>query len=153
MVSRLSFSFGAKLLRAVLAALFVLSAVLGAYIVATDSYLWAEAPTHAYGLVAFVAIDLVAVAAIYVVPRMSRIVALLLPLVQFTAMAGDLYMGLGSPGSVVQDTFRDYLLNDSVFLALLVLQAVLVGLAFGHLVQPPADVRAARGSSVNQVKV
>jgi hypothetical protein len=139
---RLGIIVNEKVLGAVLGGCLVLSALLGSYILATDSYLWAEAPLHAYGLVAFVAIDLAAVSGIYVLPRVARVVALLLPAVQLAAMAGDLYTGLGSPGSVVQQGFREYLLNDSAFMVLLVLQAVLVGLAFGHLVQPPQGPRA-----------
>ncbi|MDA4123813.1 MAG: hypothetical protein OK456_11595 [Thaumarchaeota archaeon] len=99
---RLGIAMNEKVLRMVLGGCLVLSALLGSYILATDSYLWAEAPLHAYGLIAFVAIDLVAVVGIYVLPRLARVVALLLPAVQLAAMAGDLYTGLGSPGSVVQ---------------------------------------------------
>jgi hypothetical protein len=139
---RLDITVSGKVLRIVLGGCLVLSALLGSYILATDSYLWTEAASHAYGLIAFVAIDLVAAAGIYVLPRVTRIVVLLLPAVQLAAMAGDLYTGLGSPGSLVQQAFREYLLNDSAFMVLLVLQAVLVGLAFGHLVQPPQDPRA-----------
>jgi hypothetical protein len=130
-----------RVLDVVLAATFVLSAVLGSYIIVTDSYLWLEAATHAYGLILFVAIDLIAVVGIYRLPNITRVVALLLPTVQLAAMTGDLYTGLGSPGSLVQQAFREYLLNDAAFVALLVLQAVLVGLAFGKLVQPMTDVR------------
>ena len=144
MTYRLNMNVSERALRAVLAASFVLSAVLGSYILTTDSYLWAQAPTHAYGLVAFVIIDLASVVGIYRLPRIARIVAFLLPTVQLVAMAGDLYVGLGSPGSLVQQAFREYLLNDSAFMTLLVLQAVLVGLAFGSLVQPPV----AQGSKV-----
>jgi hypothetical protein len=153
MYSRLNFSLGTKMLRAVLTVSFVLSAAVGSYIVATDSYLWAQAPTHAYGLIVFVAIDLATAAAIYIRPRVSRIVALLLPAVQLAAMAGDLYMGLGTPGSLVQGAFREYLLNDSAFMILLVVQAVLVGLAFGLLAQPVTDMREARRTQANDAKI
>ncbi len=140
----MNFNFNVKVLKAVLAAAFVLSALVGSYIIATDGYLWAEAPTHAYGLIAFVVIDLLAAVGIYALPKVTRFVAVLLPAVQLAAMAGDLYMGLGSPGSLVQAAFSNYLLNYSAYMILLVLQAALVGLAFGHLFQPQADTRAAR---------
>jgi plastocyanin len=144
LIPKPSFETGAKVLKAVLAIAFLISGALGSYILATDSYLWAQAPTHADGLVAFVVLDLVAVAGIYALPGITRIVALLLPVVQLAAMAGDLYMGLGSPGSVIQGAFHEYLLNDSAFMILLVLQAVLAGLAFGNLLQHHPDPRAGR---------
>jgi hypothetical protein len=148
---RLSFDIGARILKAILAGLLVVSAGIGTYIGATDSYLWAAAPSHAYGLVAFVVIDLVAAGALYALPRASRVLALLLPLVQFAAMAGDMYMGLGSPGSVVQSGFRFYLLSNSAFMALFVLQAVLIGLASGYLVQRPlGSLGERRASEVDQ---
>jgi len=153
LIPRLSFETGAKVLKAVLAIAFLISGALGSYILATDSYLWAQAPTHADGLVAFVVLDLVAVAGIYALPRIARIVVLLLPVVQLAAMAGDLYMGLGSPGSVIQGAFHEYLLNDSAFMILLVLQAVLAALAFGNLLQPHPDPRAGRrGAGLSSMK-
>ena len=145
-ISKLSFNLSTKVLRVVLAVSFLFSAVVGSYILATDTYLWAQAPTHADGLVAFVILDIIAVVGIYVIPRVTRIAALLLPVVQLVAMAGDLYMGLGSPGSVVQGAFHEYLLNDSAFMVLLVLQAVLAGLAFGNLIQPYSDPRIGRAA-------
>jgi hypothetical protein len=138
MVIRLNYyEIGAKILKAALTFSLVISAVIGAYIVSTDSYLWTEAPSHTYGLIAFIVVDLITASALYTLPRLSRILVLFLPVIQFTAMVGDLYLGLGSPGSIVQDSFREYLLNDSAFMILLVLQAVLMGMAFGYLVQRP----------------
>ena len=128
-----------KTLGLILGALLIASAGVGTYISATDSYLWAEAPSHAYGLIVFIGVDLVAAAALYLLPRASRTLALLLPAAQFVTMAGDLYVGLGSPGSVVQNGFREYLLNDSPFMVLFLLQAVLIGLALGYFIQPPMN--------------
>ena len=145
-ISKLGFNLSTKVLRAALAVSFLFSALVGSYILATDTYLWAQAPTHADGLVAFVILDIVAIVGIYFTPRVTRIAALLLPVVQLVAMAGDLYMGLGSPGSVVQGAFHEYLLNDSAFMVLLVLQAVLAGLAFGNLIQPYSDPHIGRAA-------
>jgi len=138
-----------KLLKAVLAISLLLSAALGAHILATDAYLWAEAPSHAYGLVAFVVIDMIAAAGMFGLPRVTRIVAFLLPVIQLAAMGGDFYMGLGSPGSLIQESFRDYLLNDVAFMILLVLQAVVVGFALTYLVQSRTNPNAARAVAVN----
>ena len=137
---RFGYEMGLRLVKTVLAALLLASAVVGAYISATDAYLWTEAPSHAYGLIAFVIVDVIAVGVLYARPRWGRMLALAMPAVEFVAMVGDLYMGLGSPGSEVQASFREYLLNDSAFMVLLVIQAVLVGLALGYLVQPPVGL-------------
>jgi len=61
-------------------------------------------------------------------------------------------MGLGSPGSVVQGAFHEYLLNDSAFMVLLVLQAVLAGLAFGNLLQPHSDPRIGRTAGTSSIE-
>jgi hypothetical protein len=148
----LNLDINTKVLSVVLAVAFVISALVGSYIIATDGYLWVEAPTHAYGLIVFIAIDLAAVVGIFVLPRVTRIVALALPIVQFAAMAGDLYMGLGSPGSVAQGAFRQYLLNDPAYMSLLVLEAMIVGLACGNLlVRPHVVVQAAKVVSGDRV--
>ncbi len=150
MSPRLDYEIGAKALKGVLTSLLLFSAAIGSYIITTDKYLWAAAPSHAYGLIAFIAMDVVASATLYVLPRLSRVIALLLPAIQFVAMAGDLYMGLGSPGSLIQSGFREYLLNDTAFMALLVLQAGLVGLAAGYLVQRPDMSPILRGDGLSK---
>jgi hypothetical protein len=153
MNSRLSVILSTKILGAVLSVMLIISGVVGAYILATDSYLWAQAPSHAYGLIAFVALDFAIAVAMFVLRWVGRIAALILPIVQLAAMAGDLYVGLGSPGSAAQSGFHEYLLNDTAFMILLVLQALLVGLAFGNMALPPADARTAGRTAADGVKV
>jgi hypothetical protein len=142
MISRLNFTLDSMWVKSVLAMLLVVSGVVGSYILATDKYLWAEAPTHAYGLIVFAGLDFVVAGAVFSALRLSRLIALLLPLVQFAAMSGDLYMGLGSPSSAIQTVFHDYLISDTAFMVLLVLQGVLIGLAFGNMVRPSQVQRA-----------
>lgn len=143
---RFSYQFGLRALRAALATALTVSAAVGAYISATDAYLWSAAPSHAYGLIVFIGADLVVAVGLYLLPRLGRVAALLIPAVELAAMAGDLYTGLASPGSSLQAAFRTYLLNDTAFLVLLLLQAVLVGMAFGYLAQPRAILPGSQGS-------
>jgi len=107
----------------------VASSVVGAWILTNDAWLWAAAPAHAYGLIAFAALDLVFVAALWVGVRYSRPLATALALVQFLAMAGDL-AGFSLPAGVSASVFRSYLLNDSPFVVLLSIQPVIAGLGF-----------------------
>jgi hypothetical protein len=104
----------------------LISGVVGTRIVSTDGWLWAAAPTHAYGLIAFVAMDLALIAAVWRGTRFAAWGVVGLALVQFLAMSGDLagYAPLGASAEV----FRNYLLNNSYFTALLTIQPVIAGL-------------------------
>jgi hypothetical protein len=103
------------------------SSAVGANILATDAWLWAAAPTHAYGLIAFAVLDVALVAALWRGVKYSRPFAIGLAAVQFMAMAGDL-AGLSLPSGVSATIFRNYLLNDSPFVILLAIQPVIAGL-------------------------
>ena len=46
------------MIRTVLAAELVISALLGSWILESDQWLWSSAPSHAYGLLGFVIVDL-----------------------------------------------------------------------------------------------
>ncbi|MGA1975934.1 MAG: hypothetical protein ABSG92_09900 [Conexivisphaerales archaeon] len=117
-----------KPLNLILSALLLISAAVGGYILATDSVLWSEAPTHAYGLVAFTVLDLALIVGLWKKPRIAIIVALLLGLVQLGAMSGDVFFGTttytsnGYPAAA----FTQYLLRDTAFVTLLWVQAVLI---------------------------
>jgi hypothetical protein len=104
----------------------LISGVVGTRIVSTDGWLWAVAPTHAYGLIAFVAMDIALIAALWRGRRFAIWGVVGLALVQFFAMAGDLagYAPLGASA----ETFRSYLLNNSYFTALLAIQPIIAGL-------------------------
>jgi hypothetical protein len=106
-----------------LSAALLASSIVGAWILSTDAWLWEAAPSHAYGLVAFVVLDLALVAGLGLGVRYARPFAFVLGTVQFFAMTGDL-AGLSVPAGVSASVFRSYLLNDSPFVALLSMQPV-----------------------------
>jgi hypothetical protein len=117
-----------KPINMLLSVVLLISAAVGGYILATDSYLWSAAPTHAYGLGAFTAIDLILIVGLWIKPRIAIIVAILLGLVQMAAMGGDVFFGtLTFSSNVTTATaFSNYLLGDYAFLTLLGVQAVLI---------------------------
>ena len=114
----------------VLAAVVLLvSAAIGAYILATDSYLWDQAPTHADGLIAFTIIDVVLVVGLWWKPRLAVIGMTLLALVQAGAMGADLFVGastFGQSSGAAQSAFQTYLLGDTAFKTLLGVQVLLI---------------------------
>jgi hypothetical protein len=117
-----------KPINAVLSVVLLISAAVGSYILATDSYLWSVAPTHAYGLAAFTVIDLVLIVGLWRMPRIAIIVAVLLGLVQMGAMGGDVFFGtLTFSSNVTTATaFSNYLLGNMAFLTLLGVQVVVI---------------------------
>ena len=103
------------------------SSLVGARILTTDAWLWAAAPTHAYGLIVFAVLDLFLIAALWRGIKYSRPFAIVLAAVQFLAMAGDL-AGLSLPVGVSAASFRTYLLSDNAFVVLLSMQPIIAGL-------------------------
>ena len=135
----------------ILPAVLLLSAAVGGYILATDSYLWSVAPTHAYGLVAFTTVDLALVVGLWRKPRAAIAVATLLGLVQLGAMGGDIFFGTMTFSSDVTTAtaFSKYLLGDAAFVTLLGIQAVLIAVgvvAFLTWRKAPAVIREAGGA-------
>ena len=117
-------------IRAVLSGTLLASAATGAGIVLTDQYLWSAAPSHAYGLIGFIAID--AALAFLLLSRKSLLGTVLsigLGTTQLIAMLADVVAY--STQDVAQQAFRAYLLGNPLFVALLVMQPVILGLAFG----------------------
>jgi hypothetical protein len=112
----------------VLPVVLLVSAAVGGYILATDSYLWAVAPTHAYGLAVFTVIDLALVVGPWRMSRTAVIAAVLLGLVQLGAMSGDVFFGVltFSSNGTTSAAFSKYLLGDVAFVTLLGVQVVLV---------------------------
>ena len=118
-----------KTLRALAAVVLLVSGAIGTYILLTDSYLWDQAPTHAEGLILFVALDFGLALGLWIRPRLSTIGMTLLGLVQFGAMGADLFVGsstFGESSSAAQASFQQYLLRDTAFKALLGVQVVLI---------------------------
>ena len=87
-----------KSIHALAAAVLLVSALIGSYILATDSYLWSQAPTHADGLIAFTVLDLVLIVGLWWKPKLAVIGMTLLALVQFGAMGADLFVGASTFG-------------------------------------------------------
>jgi uncharacterized membrane protein YhhN len=96
------------------------------WIGANDVWLRAVAPSHAYGLVAFAALDLVLALVIIVVPKIGYVGALLVSMTQVAAMAGDALTF--TPTGALQAAFRAYLLSDIAFVALLGIQLAVAGI-------------------------
>lgn len=121
----------------VLSAGLFLSAELGENILSSDAFLWTAAPTHAYGLMAFVCVDLVLIAALWygmryagtsTIVRYAGTLTIVLASVQFLAMVGDL-AGLQPPLGMTPSAFRSYLLSDNLYVALFAFQPTIA--AFG----------------------
>jgi len=108
------------------------SALVGLSIVASDAYLWAAAPTHAYGLIGFMGVDLFLIAALWRGTPHAGTLIILLATAQLLAMGGDL-SGLSLPAGIAASGFTSYLLSDPSFVVLLSLQPAIAYL--GGLVQ------------------
>ena len=106
------------------------------WIVASDGWLRAVAPTHAYGLLAFAALDLVLAFLVIAVPRIAYAGALLVSITQVAAMAGDALTF--TPTGTLQAAFRAYLLGDMAFLALLGIQFAVTGMTATAIAMPHA---------------
>jgi len=110
----------------------VLSAIVGATILRTDGYLWAAAPSHAYGLIAFAAMDLGLAVVVWRATKAVLLASALLGAVQFTSMAGDVFVG--QPAGLPAALWEQYLLGDTYFVILLCVQLAVVALALLGLV-------------------
>jgi hypothetical protein len=108
------------------------SGLLGLELVISDKYLWTASPTHALGLLGFIAIDLILLIALWAQVPLANIGAMLISIVQLGAMLADL--ANGHPIGISQDAFRNYLLNDIGFVSLLMVQAITLVFATGDLV-------------------
>ncbi len=135
-----------------LSVVLLISAAVGSYILATDSYLKSAAPTHAYGLAAFTVIDLVLIIGVWRKPRVAIIAAVLLGLVQMGAMGGDVFFGTFTFSSNITTAtaFSNYLLGDLAFLTLLGVQVMLILVGIAAFVlggRPPAVQQIAKAPS------
>ncbi len=104
------------------------------WVVASDGWLRAIAPTHAYGLLAFAALDLVFALVVIAIPRLAYVGALLVSITQVAAMAGDALTF--TPTGTLQTAFRAYLLGDAAFLALLGIQLAVTVMTATALAMP-----------------
>src|SRR5438309_9580704 len=118
-----------KIVRLVLSTALGTSALVGIRILATDYWLWTAAPTHAYGLTAFVALDFALILAVWRVTQLSILGALLTATVQLVAMLGDIVAG--EPAGLPAAVFRSYLLSDTAYLGLPFSQCLIMSVALG----------------------
>src|SRR5213080_1577417 len=112
----------------------LVSGLAGVWIVASDGWLRAVAPSHAYGLLAFAALDVVLALVVVVVPRLAYVGALLVSMTQVVAMAGDALTF--TPTGTLQAAFRTYLLGDTAFVLLLGIQLAVAGIAATAIAMP-----------------
>src|SRR2546425_10038041 len=77
-----------RIVRLILSAALGASAMVGIQILATDYWLWSASPTHAYGLMAFVALDLALIVGVWRLTRLALFGALLTATVQLMRCSG-----------------------------------------------------------------
>ncbi|HZY93825.1 MAG TPA: hypothetical protein VFE98_03065 [Candidatus Bathyarchaeia archaeon] len=100
------------------------SSILGIQLLLMDRWLWNASPTHAIGLALFVTVDVMLLAGMRRQTQLASPGALLVSLIQLGAMIADL--GNGQPADVSSDSFRAYLLANTGFVSLMVVQAAIL---------------------------
>ncbi|SRR5579864_33660 len=123
-----------KIVQDVLSLTLLVSGLVGVQILLTDGWLWSAAPSHAYGLLGFVIVDLILATAVLVRTSLAAAGAALIAVVQFGAMIADIV--LGQPQGVASIAFRSYLLGDTAYLGLLFMQIGILIVAIGALTAP-----------------
>src|SRR5260370_30925906 len=114
-------------IRTILSGSLLVSAVIGTSIVFTDTYLWSAAPTHALGLIGFIALDIALAIAFSNRISLASLLSIALSAVQASAMLA--YVLTYSTPDVPQKAFRVYLLNNPMFIGVLIVQLVLPPIA------------------------
>ncbi len=123
-----------KTAQTVLIPTLLVSGLVGVWIAANDGWLWAVAPSHAYGLLAFAALDAILALVVIVIPKLAYEGALLLSITQVIAMLGDALAF--TPMGTLQVAFRAYLLGDSAFVLLLGIQLAVAGITVTAILMP-----------------
>ena len=123
-----------RIVRLILSVALAASALVGVQILSTDLWLWSAAPTHAYGLMTFVALDAALIFGAWRATRLAIIGALLTATVQLVAMLGDIFAG--EPAGLPATVFRNYLSADTAYLGLLVTQGLIMTIAIGTWALP-----------------
>ncbi len=113
------------------------SCLLGIQILLMDKWLWNAAPAHAYGLVIFVLVDSLILAAIWKKAVLATVGAALASTLQLAAMLGDI--AIGQPSNISASVFKEYLLANTAFTSLLATQGVILVLAAVKLAMPLAQ--------------
>ena len=123
-----------RIVRLILSTALGISALVGIQILSTDYWLWSAAPIHAYGLMAFVALDVALIFGTWRATRFAVFGSLLTATVQLAAMVGDIIAG--EPGGLPVSVFRNYLLADTAYLGLLITQGFIMAIAIGTWALP-----------------
>ena len=123
-----------RIVRLILSAALAASALVGIEILSTDYWLWSAAPTHAYVLIVFVALDVVLILGTWRAVRPAVFGALLTATIQVSAMLGDIIQG--QPAGTPAAAFRSYLLADTAYLGLFVAQGLIMAIAVGTWALP-----------------
>ncbi len=118
--------------RGILSTGLIASGLLGLRILLVDRWLWIAAPSHAYGLAAFVAVDTFLTVAVIARVAFSATMSSAAAVAQLGAMLGDL--AAGQPAGVFSIAFRNYLLMDTSFVALMVIQISIVFAGLGMVI-------------------
>ncbi len=133
-----------KIVQTILPTALYTSTILGIQILLMDKWLWNAAPTHAYGLIIFVIVDSVLLAAMWKETILATIGAALASTIQLAAMLGDI--AIGEPSGISGSIFKNYLLGDTAFISLLATQVIILvlgtatlamSLAHGHRLTLP----------------
>jgi hypothetical protein len=123
-----------RIVRLILSVALTASALIGIEILLTDYWLWSAAPTHAYGLIAFVGLDTALILGISRGVHSAVFGALLTSTIQLVSMLGDIVTG--QPAGTPAVAFRSYLLTDTFYLGLLVTQVLIMTIAVGTWALP-----------------
>jgi len=115
--------------RTTLAIVAVASAVVGIEILLTDTDLWEAAPSHAYGLIGFIVIDIIILGLLLGKRNTAFRISMIWGVLQFALMLGDIITAQPS-GFDTYGEFMDYLFSLWNFDLLLVLQPVMAALGF-----------------------
>lgn len=123
-----------RIVRDVLSLGLVASSLLGILILTTDRWLWAAAPSHAYGLIGFVIVDLLLAITILEIVSVGTLAAAIASFVQVSVMIGD--MLVGQPEGISSTAFRAYLINDPSYIGLLFVKTIIVAIAIASMTKP-----------------
>lgn len=118
-------------MKRIIAALLLVTVVISAYILAVDNILWTYNPSHAYGLVLFMVVDLLLIGIVLRRPRLASYLTMVWGGLQFVVMIGDAATGLGL-GADMGYSFRYLFLGEGnpsgLATSLLLVVYVVIGL-------------------------
>ncbi len=123
-----------KIVQEILSLVLGLSALVGFQILVSDKWLWSAAPSHAYGLIGFVLIDIVLAAVVLTRKALASVGASLVSIIQAGAMIAD--STSGHPIGVPATAFQAYLQSDLSYVSLLGIQIAILAVSITILTMP-----------------